>query len=231
MIRVVLSIQEMDEALGEGRRRQIENVEIGRVDAYGAEASEGMKLHELGALGERAAAKGLGVEWTGKGTFRGIDVEGFEIRTVPSMRRDLILHREDHDDRRYLLVAKCHEPNLFCLRGWILGYSGKREEWWGNHFHKDSPRPHFAVPIRELTDINRTPAADLADYVKPEPPPRARICLCGCRLNQHRSPEDGKAGACNYCVSKKPCRVYRPSLVLEPLRPGSTPAATALSAG
>lgn len=64
--------------------------------------------------------------------------------------------------------------------------------------------------------------------MKPAPPPRMPLCLCGCRFRAHRNPlysPPAKAGECNLCVKKRgrPCRVFKPSLVLEPAVEGEPP--------
>ena len=62
MKQIKLSEAEIMYAAGVGVARQVENLEIGRIPAYGAGNMNNWQIHLEGALGEMALAKYLKIE-------------------------------------------------------------------------------------------------------------------------------------------------------------------------
>ena len=56
------------------------------------------------------------------------DVADWQVRSTRGPTNRLIVHKTDHDDKRYILVRA--DLPRFVLVGWILGRDAKRDEWW-----------------------------------------------------------------------------------------------------
>ncbi len=133
-----------------GVLRQVENLKLGRAPAHGAGASNDWQIHIEGCLGEFAAAKELGRFPFGMPVFRGSDLGGnLEVRTRSASWYDLILHPEDHDDARYVLVTGVNGE--YDVRGWILGRDGKLDKYWAD---PAGGRPAFFVPQKALQPLS-----------------------------------------------------------------------------
>ena len=131
-----------------GIMRQVQNLKDSRQDYYGAENSDGFGLHITGCLGEAVVAKHLNLYWMGTGTFRGKDVgEKFEVRTSSLKKASLILHPNDADESKFILVVG--GGIRYQIKGWIYGKEGKDQQWW-----RDIDRPAFFVPQSALHPIN-----------------------------------------------------------------------------
>jgi hypothetical protein len=135
-----------------GVLRQVENLTKGRAPAFGAGRKNDWQLHIEGCMGEFAAAKALNCFPYGLTLFRGSDLGSIEVRTRSEDWHDLILHPEDKDGAKYLLV--CGLNGLYSVKGFIHGRDGKREEYW-----KDPAggRAAFFVPQAELHDYREMP--------------------------------------------------------------------------
>ena len=125
---VELTAREMIQGAFVGLMRQVENLRRGRQDAHGANSVNGWQLHIEGALGEMAVAKVVDRYWSGAHGFRECDVGKYEVRTRSKHHYELIVHPDDADEARFILVTGGN--GYYVLRGWILGDSAKREEWW-----------------------------------------------------------------------------------------------------
>lgn len=91
---------------------------------------EGLDIHIQGAIGECAAAKFLNVFWCGTvNTFKHVlDVgERFEVRSVASLDRRLIVRQDDPDDRYFISVA-VHADTCF-IKGFLLAKDAKKGKW------------------------------------------------------------------------------------------------------
>lgn len=111
-----------------------------------------LDIHIKGALGELAASKVLGVQWTGSvDTFKegGDLANGLEIRFRSNSEWDLILRDNDPSDRKYVLVRGM-PPGAIEVAGWILGEDAKQQRWWKNH---GNLRPAYFVPASELRGL------------------------------------------------------------------------------
>lgn len=129
-----------------GCMRQVENLRSQRVPAYGAGKLADWQLHIEGVLGEYALSKYLNIRWEGKGKLRAPDVGPVDVRTRSKHNYELILHKEDEDDRQFWLLTGTNGE--YIVHGYILGSDGKREEYW-----KDPAggRPAYFVPQDKLT--------------------------------------------------------------------------------
>lgn len=110
-----------------------------------------LSYHIMGTVGELAASKVIGVQWTGSvDTFKSESdfPGGVEIRFRSNPEHDLIV-REDRDDSRMVLVRGL-PPGVVEVAGWILARDAKQEKWkqtYGNL------RPAFFVPASELNPM------------------------------------------------------------------------------
>lgn len=137
-----------------GVMRQVENFEKGRRDAFGAERDRGWQYAIEGALGEMAFAKWLNVYWHGAHTFRADDVTGrWEVRTRSKHSYDLIVHPEDPDWKRVVLLTGLN--GTYYVRGEILAGDAKRPEWWKDPTEKN--RYAYFVPRCMLTPVEPGP--------------------------------------------------------------------------
>jgi hypothetical protein len=147
------------ESDAEAHRRQAENLGAGRRDRYGADPDPrvGLQTHIQGCRAERAFCEWSGIAWSGKYVLGGPDVGGFEIRGTHRHRGRLIVHPEDPDHGRYVLVTG--EGPVFWIRGWILGRDAKRPRWFGHHGNPERP-PCYMVPQAALRSFEGTEVFD-----------------------------------------------------------------------
>lgn len=145
---VTLDKNEILQAALVGVIRQVENLGKDRKPYYGAGSDNDWQLHVEGALGEMAFAKFVGEFWSGAHSFRADDVGPWRIRTRSKEFYELIVHKEDPDDKRFVLVTG--KNGHYTIHGWIWGSEAKKEEWW-----KDPAgnRPAYFVPQSALVDI------------------------------------------------------------------------------
>lgn len=135
MRRVRLELYEIAIAAQVGLHRHLAAMRRGLQDKHGADSSaDGWQLHIEGALGELAAAKALGVYWSGSvNTFKAVDIGvRLQVRTRSKHTYDLIIRRSDSDDDLYLLVTgSCPE---YVVHGFIRGRDAKlRDDWIARH--------------------------------------------------------------------------------------------------
>ena len=107
--------------------------------------------HAVGAAGELAFAKALGIYWNfSVDTFRSApDVGGYEVRTRTNPRWDLFVRRNDSDSRRYVLVSI--DDKCFIIRGFILGSDAKQRQWLRDYGNRGASA--FFVPQSALWPI------------------------------------------------------------------------------
>ena len=148
---VTLTASELLLASGVGARRHAANLIAGRHDRHGAPPD--WSVHIEGGCGELAAAKALGCYWPASVDFRerqsGDLPGGVEVRTTSHATGCLLLHPEDADDRRYILVTG--RAPTFEVRGWCRGWEGKHQSFW-----KDPAggRPAFFVAQKCLRPMS-----------------------------------------------------------------------------
>ena len=151
-MRVSLTWSEVTQAAVVAVMRQVANIRDGRKDAHGlGPTTAGWGIHVEGCCGEMAAAKALGVFWTGAlGNLRSPDI-GQRIQVRASTLRDarLILHKDDDDAAAFVLVIGTIPEYL--LAGWVLGADGKQESYWTD---PKGGRPAYFVPQARLRPMS-----------------------------------------------------------------------------
>jgi hypothetical protein len=135
--------------------RQVANLEAGRKDAHGGEAGDGWGKHVEGCCSELAAAKGLGLYWSGSlGVLRAPDVGGrVQVRGSQHAGARLIIRDDDADDAIFVLVVG--RLPKYQILGWIRAGDAKRQEYRGDPTDTDR-EPAFFVPRAALRQINRS---------------------------------------------------------------------------
>lgn len=92
---------------------------------------ESVSVHVHGCVGELAAAKALGVQWTGSvDTFKQFgDLRGeLEIRHRTKKEWDLIVRPSEANDRLYVLTRGT-PPDSVEVVGYIQGHLAKQDKW------------------------------------------------------------------------------------------------------
>lgn len=121
-----------------------------RPDANGFRGN-GRMIHALGAAGELAAAKALGVPWfptcnAGKGPDLAPD---WQVRTRTRANYDLIVRANDKPEERYVLILAHDYPRMDVV-GWCWGHEARQDKWARDHGGR--PTAWF-VPRRALQPI------------------------------------------------------------------------------
>lgn len=138
---VELTWPEVLQAAHVGVLRQVFALRHDKQDRYGC--ADSWTSHINGACGELAAAKALGLFWSGAiGDLRARDVGPYQIRATERLDGCLILHPDDDDNHPFVLVVGSGQH--YRLAGWILAREGKQDCWWRG------PRPAWFVPQSEL---------------------------------------------------------------------------------
>lgn len=145
MIEIELTPSEIMSGALIGVMRQVQNLSKKRTPAYGAGTKKDWQLHIEGALGELAVAKAMNLYYAGTGVLRADDVSGFQVRTRSKHDYELILHHEDQDDIKFVLVTGLN--GKYVIRGYVMGYEGKVQEFWND---PAGGRPAFFVPQNKL---------------------------------------------------------------------------------
>lgn len=155
---VVLTPSEIVQGAMIGVMRQATNIRDRRTNAHGLNDGHDWQYQIEGALGEMAFAKLQGVFWTGAlGQLRADDVGTWQVRTRSRSDYQLILHPNDPDDRRFVLVrGSCGKYDVV---GWIQARDGKRKEFWSD---PAKGRPAFFVPDSALVKFEDPDVAETA---------------------------------------------------------------------
>lgn len=147
---IILSKQDLQEA-NEIALKRMEGVrEMGLRDKHGAESDRNFKYHLLGARGEIAFRKFIGSQdKITVNTFKSIpDISGFEVRTRSNEDFDLIIRKDDPDDRIYVLVTG--EGCQFKIVGWLKG-----QEKYNFDYKTFNSRPKaWFIPKEKLHKIS-----------------------------------------------------------------------------
>lgn len=167
---VHLSAADIEMCAEVGMRRQgyavrAQLAELGRV------TGRPLDNHVIGATGEFAVARALGLPWQHNvGTITAPDIgRNIEVRTrLMPCAGDLVLTHRDRDkkDRPYVLVHITMDPGVGRPRlwpeayvmGWIFGGDGIRRRFWRE---TERYKPHGAcfVPVKHLQPLGRLMAA------------------------------------------------------------------------
>lgn len=152
---VQLSPAEIVIATTVGAMRHSEALHSGRRERHGSTSDQdGLSKHVLGACGELAVAKVLGLYWGGDVcTFKAPDVGGVQVRTRSRDDYDLIVRPGDADDEVFVLVTG--SPTRLWVRGWIYGRDAKRPEFLQGYGGR--PAVWF-VPVDQLRPMFTTGA-------------------------------------------------------------------------
>lgn len=125
---VTLTLAECLLACQVGTARQLSAIVQGKQNSHGFRG-QGFDIHILGAAGELALAKALGIYWTGHiNTFKQPDLgTNIQVRTRSSHTYDLIVRDGDADDELFVLVTGTLPA--FHIWGWIRGGDAKQREY------------------------------------------------------------------------------------------------------
>ena len=154
MIEVTLTPKERKKALEIAHARQTQNLAKGRKDRYGAKKTNGLSLHETGAMGEAALAKFCNIKWDGSlGNLKAKDVGNLQVRTrtkdeYKGEKSALILQPRDKDDD--IFVMAIYEDDKAYLAGWIRAGDGKIPDNWKDYAWN---RPAYFVPRDQLNPM------------------------------------------------------------------------------
>ncbi len=123
---VELSYQDFKRAAMVGIQRNWEDHEHGLKSGGAFKMRDGWawEQHILGAAGELAFAKFLGLEWT-PAKMKAKDVGAYQVRTVVRDDGQLVVREKDVDTDRFALVTvKAH--HRFRIAGWTSGGTAKQ---------------------------------------------------------------------------------------------------------
>jgi hypothetical protein len=158
-MRIQLSEEERGRAKAIASRRHHEAKRMSCRDVHGCSDDPGW--HEIGALGECAVAKGLGIPWDPPiNSFRSLpDIQwgplGIEVKTRTKSWYELIVRGDDRIDWAYILVLPGGDALVdnasWIIRGWIMGHDAQRPEWVQTHGQRD---PAWFVPHSALHDFS-----------------------------------------------------------------------------
>jgi len=167
MINIKLSPADFSVASFMGIQRWLHAHLAGKEDALRADKTwdHSVLIHIQGAAGEMAAAKALGI-------YAPLHLNSFkngasdlghslEVRYRSNPRYDLIVRKNDLDERGFILV-RGHIPSLE-VTGWIQGKDAKKEEFLSNY---GDYGPAYFVPQQYLRPIEELRALILEQLKK-----------------------------------------------------------------
>lgn len=130
-----------------------------RKNTHGAEWSDSLDWHRIGAYGEVALAlltgHAINQECVEKINHRLPDVGPYDVRTSPLPFARLILHPKDPDYRVFILALTCDFPTIR-FAGWIWSHHAKKQEFW---LEPKPSRPAYWIPQSKLR-----PLSELQDF-------------------------------------------------------------------
>lgn len=153
---VKLTNGELDHAIGVGVKRTTFAILANLKHKYGY-FGLGFDISIAGAIGERAVAKVLDMDWDPKiGKWTSGDVGGFEVRTTLWPNGQLCVHGHPADDRDavYLLIRIPDLPNVD-VAGWMYGRDAQNDDFWTDKNGND--RFAYFVPNGKLNHIDTLP--------------------------------------------------------------------------
>lgn len=125
--------------------RRVRSTAIGKKDNAGHTGRDPWSMEVEGCCAEMAAAKALGVYWTGQQGQGARDILGFEVRhTEHPLGRLRVKRHGDPDDVPFLLVVGA--MGSYVVVGWMLGKDAKQEKWL------DDPGNRYRGAKREKWD-------------------------------------------------------------------------------
>jgi hypothetical protein len=154
-MQITLTWHELMAASLVGVMRQVSSLKDGRQHIAGM-TGIGWDTHIEGACGEAAVAKALGIYWGCHcNNFSGDDLPGIQVRTARKTDAALVIRPHDDEAARWVLVTG--QAPIFCVRGWILGRDGKRQEWLADYGGRP---PAYFVPQEELRPLEELEVID-----------------------------------------------------------------------
>lgn len=142
MERVNLTDEELFQAALIGVQIQTYNVrsDVAAKHRHGSNPGYAWQYSIMGAIGEKAVSKYLGVYWSGNvGNYGAKDVAGYQVRaTTLGARWGMILHPQvrpggkgDHDADVFIAAhIDTSTYKTVHLLGWCYGRQGKRQSFW-----------------------------------------------------------------------------------------------------
>ena len=118
---------------------------------YEKRYSDHLRGHFLGACGEVAVAKLLGLHWAGTvDAFKDKPdiLPNIEVRHRFDHKHDLIVRHDDPGERIYVLSTG--DPPDIYVHGWMHGEDAKNDKWLRNY---GGHKPAFFVPQKFLHDL------------------------------------------------------------------------------
>ncbi|MCK5652750.1 MAG: hypothetical protein KAJ42_15275 [Gemmatimonadetes bacterium] len=179
---VELTDDDVNEALGGADLLRDRAVAKGYKEVYGSKG--GREDQRVGALGEVALARALGVHWSPQpGTHgRTSDVHGWQVRTRRGANC-LCLQPELKDLRwPFMLVQIIHHPHTLNIAGWIWGVDGHQSPWYG--LKNDGKSYLYWVPANWLHDQPETTHVETPAPSDPRPAPSGDDAAAGSRQGQ-----------------------------------------------
>lgn len=152
-IDITLTQAELDDAYDLGERRNHEAIAQGKKDAHGfkGSAEAGLECHKLGAAGELAASKALGMPWERRiNNFELPDLgDNIDVKTRPSnpWKVDLQVRPKAKNHRIFVHVVRLSEFE-FRVHGWLYGHEAKRVSPFTDH-----RPPVYYTPIIDLRPL------------------------------------------------------------------------------
>lgn len=139
-----------------GKMRQGEALRLGLPDRHGAQKEDGLRIHCVGAAGEIAVAKALGVYYEPTvNTFKeGGDVGPYQVRTRLRHKYELLVRDGDRSEDAFVLVTREGREATFRVHGWLHGGDAKRSDWYHAHGGRDFA---YFVPQLELRPLEELP--------------------------------------------------------------------------
>jgi hypothetical protein len=129
MIEVELTKSEVFTAAMVGLQRQCSSLFKKSKNRFEIEKEKEWGIHIIGAMGEAAAARGLGMYWPmSVDTYKDPDIlPNIQVRTRTKDDGDLIVRDDDDDNEIFVLVTGTGPK--FMLRGYVTGKEAKKKEW------------------------------------------------------------------------------------------------------
>lgn len=151
----VITPDEWKMAIGVAADRQLSAIKKGLKDSVNKKKHwvDDLTYHAYGVIGEMAAAKVLGLTFTGSvDTFRNHpDLAGVEVRLRSNPSWQLIVRDNDKDNAKYLLVRGV-PPSAVEVVGWIMGRDAKNPAWLRSY---GNLKPAYFVPDSELIPVEK----------------------------------------------------------------------------
>lgn len=152
---VTLTPQEMYVSSLVGVRRRLASTGAGKQERNGADRLDNAAawyMNVVGAQGECAAAKALGLYWPASINAAKSEPDippDWQVKTLAKDHYDLIVRPNDVMAHRYILVTG--DGPSFRVHGWIRGADACRDEWWKDRGGRD--KPAWWVPQSHLLPI------------------------------------------------------------------------------